>query len=65
MVNNKGEFAIRTPTIAKSEKYQADSSVYINKGKMKLDNETENRFREAIDKSVAANMARIKQELTM
>jgi len=63
IINKDGEYAVTTPSMKEMQKFEANESVYIQNGRMNLDNKSENLFRQAITKSVSANMTRIRTEM--
>ncbi len=63
IINKDGDYAVRTPAMKEMQKFEANESIYIKDGKMDLSNKSENLFRQAIEKSVTANMTRIRTEM--
>jgi len=63
LVTKRGEFAVRTAHINDAEDFEAEGSVWVRNGQLKFDNKAENRFREAVDKSINHVFTRLRKEL--
>jgi len=63
IITKRGEFAVRTAHINDAEDFEAEGSVWIKNGALDFTNKAENRFREAVDKSILHVFKRLREEL--